>query len=156
MDDFLKLLLGAGKLGLLLTLIIVSLVTVFEVLRYVAVFRRAGKALDPLMIGLGLSTTTIIPLFTGIFLGISYGAGITIRVMQEKKIPRRELFLLGLFLCACHGVIEDTLIFVVLGGNGWVLFGARLLLAVTITALLARFWRQRAEPAADREPPVSH
>jgi Fe2+ transport system protein B len=107
------------------------------------------------MAGLGLSSTTIIPLFTGMFLGISYGAGITIRVMQEKKIPRRELFLLGLFLCACHGVIEDTLIFVVLGGNGWVLFGARLLLAVTITVLLARLWKQREEPAADLEPPPS-
>ena len=90
MDEFIALLLGAGKLGLLLTLIIVSLVTAFEVLRYVAIFRRAGRALDPLMAGLGLSTTTIIPLFTGMFLGISYGAGITIRVMQEKKIPRRE------------------------------------------------------------------
>ena len=153
MNEFIAALLGAGKLGLQLTLIIVSLVTLFEVLRYAAIFRRAGRALDPLMSGLGLSSTSIIPLFTGMFLGISYGAGITLRVMQERKIPRRELFLLGLFLCACHGVIEDTLIFVVLGGNGWVLLGVRLLLAVTITALLARFWSRRRESPCLQDAP---
>jgi hypothetical protein len=136
---------GALKLALKLLLIIVPLVTIFEVLRYLPVFRRAGKMVDPLMRGMGLTREAAVPLFTGIFLGIAYGAGIIIRVAQEKALPRRELFLMGLFLATCHAVVEDTLIFAVIGGNAWIMLGVRIVIAVTLTALLGRVWKLRAE-----------
>jgi hypothetical protein len=145
MEVFLVALWGALKLAGKLLLIVVPLVTLFEVLRYLPVFRRAGNAIDPLMRGMGLTRDAAIPLFTGIFLGIAYGAGIIIRVAQEKNLPRRQLFLIGLFLATCHAVVEDTLIFVVLGANGWIILGLRLLLAVALTALLARLWRQQED-----------
>lgn len=50
----------------------------------------------------------------------------------------------GLFLATCHAVIEDVLIFVVLGGDAVVMLGLRLLLAILLTSLLARQWRQQA------------
>ncbi len=134
---------GAAKLALKLLLIVVPLVTLFEVLRYFPVFRRIGAAVDPLMRGMGLSREAAVPLFTGIFLGIAYGAGIIIRVAQEKRLPRRELFLMGLFLATCHAVVEDTLVFVVIGGNGWLMLGIRVVLAVALTGLLARMWKRR-------------
>ena len=90
-----------------------------------------------------------VPLFTGIFLGIAYGAGIIIRVAQEKRLPKRELFLMGLFLATCHAVVEDTLIFAVIGGSLPVMLGVRLLLALLLTGLSARLWR---EPGAGRVP----
>lgn len=138
-------LLGATKLSLKLILIVVPLVALFEVLRYLPLFRRAGGAVDPLMRGMGLSREAAVPLFTGIFLGIAYGAGIIIRSAQEKALPKRQLFLMGLFLATCHAVVEDTLIFVVIGGNGWIMLGVRILIAVGLTALLARLWRQPPE-----------
>jgi hypothetical protein len=136
---------GALLLGGKLALIIVPVVVVFEVLRHMPVFSRAGNAVEPLMRGMGLTRNAAVPLFTGIFLGIAYGAGIIIRVSREKKLPKRELFLIGLFIATCHAVIEDILIFVAIGGNGWVMLGVRVLLAVVITALLARLWQQRSE-----------
>lgn len=142
-------LLGAGKLALKLLLIIVPLVTLFEVFRYLPVFRRVGDAVEPLMRGMGLGREAAVPLFTGIFLGIAYGAGIIIRVAQQKRLPRRELFLMGLFLATCHAVVEDTLIFVVIGGDAWLILGIRIVLAVLLTAALARLWRKRTP--ADRE-----
>lgn len=142
-------LLGAMKLAGKLVLIIVPLVTLFELLRHLPVFRRAGEGVDPLMRGIGLTREAALPLFTGIFLGIAYGAGILIRVAQEKRLPPRELFLMGLFLATCHAVVEDTLIFVVIGGSGTVMLGVRLVMAVCLTALLARLWRTgRGTPAA--------
>lgn len=131
---------GAVLLAIKLTLIIVPLVVLFELLRYMPIFRRAGRFSDPVMRGMGLSPQAALPLFTGIFLGIAYGAGIIIRVTQEKRLPSAELFLMGLFLGTCHAVVEDTLIFVAIGGNGWEMLGIRLLLAVVITAGLARWW----------------
>ena len=143
MEALLTALLGALKLSGKLLLIIVPLVTIFEVLRHIPLFRRAGKAVDPLMRGMGLTRDAAVPLFTGIFLGIAYGAGIIIRVAQEKQLPRRQLFLMGLFLATCHAVVEDTLIFVVIGGNGWIMLGVRVLIAAGLTALLAYLWRRQ-------------
>lgn len=148
MEPLLAALIGALQLSGKLVLIVVPLVTLFEVLRYLPVFRRAGRALDPLMRGLGLTREAAVPLFTGIFLGIAYGAGIIIRVAQEKNLPRRQLFLMGLFLATCHAVVEDTLIFVVIGGNGWVMLGVRLVIAFGLTALLAYLWRRSSPVTA--------
>ncbi len=134
-------LVGAVKLSLKLILIIVPMVTIFEVLRYLPVFRRAGNLVEPAMRGVGLTRDAAVPLFTGIFLGIAYGAGIIIRVAQQKGLPARELFLMGLFLATCHSVVEDILIFVVIGGNGFVILGVRLLLAALLTGLMARLWK---------------
>lgn len=145
MEALLSALLGALKLSGKLVLIVVPLVTLFEVLRHAPFFRRAGRAVDPLMRGMGLSREAAVPLFTGIFLGIAYGAGIIIRVAQEKRLPPRELFLMGLFLATCHAVVEDTLIFVVVGGNGWVMLGLRIVIAFGLTTLLARLWGRRGD-----------
>jgi hypothetical protein len=134
-------LIGAMKLSVKLILIIVPLVTVFEVLRHLPVFRRAGNLVEPAMKGVGLNRDAAVPLFTGIFLGIAYGAGIIIQVARQKGLPARELFLMGLFLATCHSVIEDILIFVVIGGNGLVILGVRLGLAALLTALTARLWK---------------
>ncbi|GAB4370736.1 MAG: nucleoside recognition domain-containing protein [Deltaproteobacteria bacterium] len=141
-------LLGAAGLSGKLVLIIVPLVTLFEILRHHPAFRKAGAAVDPLMRGVGLTRDAAVPLFTGIFLGIAYGAGIIIRVAQEKRLPKRELFLMGLFLATCHAVVEDTLIFAVIGGSFPVMLGFRLLLALLLTGMLARLWKERGPGGA--------
>jgi hypothetical protein len=151
MELLLDSLLAACQLGLKLVLIIVPLVTIFELLRYLSFFRRVGKGVEPLMKGMGLSRSAAAPLFTGIFLGIAYGAGIIIRVARQNNLSRREVFLVGLFLATCHAVIEDTLIFVVIGGNFWIMLGVRLVLAVFLTALLAWLW-----PRPDQTVPAGH
>lgn len=143
---------GAILLAAKLTLIIIPLVVLFELLRYLPVFRRAGRFSDPIMSRMGLTPQAALPLFTGIFLGIAYGAGIIIRVTQEKRLAPAELFLMGLFLGTCHAVVEDTLIFVAIGGNGWEMLGIRLILAISITAGLARLWlRPRKKADQNRQ-----
>ncbi len=135
-------LLGGVKLSGKLVLIIVPLVALFELLRYLPVFRKAGRAVDPAMRGMGLTSDAAVPLFTGIFLGIAYGAGIIIRVAQEKKLPPRDLFLMGLFLATCHAVVEDTIVFGAIGGSMTAIFGIRFALAFALTAMLGRFWKR--------------
>jgi len=132
-----------------LVIIVVPLVAVFEVLRHVNVFRNMGVRTEPVMRCLGLGRSAVLPLFTGIFLGIAYGAGIIIRAAATGQMDRRELFLTGLFLATCHAVIEDVLIFVVLGGDAIVMLGLRLLLALLLTVLLARLWRQPESSGVD-------
>jgi hypothetical protein len=135
-------LLGALRLSGKLILIIVPLVAGFELLRHLPVFRKAGRAVDPAMRGMGLSADSAVPLFTGIFLGIAYGAGIIIKVAHEKGLPKRDLFLMGLFLATCHAVVEDTLVFGAIGGSMAAIFGIRTVLAVALTAALGRLWKR--------------
>lgn len=141
MTIFLDACLGALLLCAKLIIIVVPLVVIFEVLRYARVFRDLGSRTEPVMRGLGLGRSAVLPLFTGIFLGIAYGAGIIIRSTAAGQMSRRELFLTGLFLATCHAVVEDVLIFVVLGGDAVMMLGLRLALAILLTGLLARLWK---------------
>ena len=58
---------------------------------------------------------------------------------------KRELFLTGLLLATCYAVIADVLIFVVLGGDGFVMLGLRLALAILLTCLPAWLWKPQQD-----------
>lgn len=87
---------------------------------------------------MGITRPGLLPLITGVVIGLTYGAGVIIHSIRHYKISRREVFLILLFLSVCHAIFEDTLIFVVIGANGLVLVVARLILAVFFTYLAYR------------------
>jgi hypothetical protein len=86
----------------------------------------------------GISGNGLIPFLTGIVIGLTYGAGVIIHSIRSTDIGKREAFLILLYLSLCHAVIEDTLIFVVIGANGIVLLLARFFLATLSTYLVHR------------------
>ncbi len=124
-------LLGALKLSLRLLVIVVPLLLVFELIRALPFWKRFGglNERQGWADRVGLSPHTLVPLFTGIFLGIVYGAGVIIKISREKALGKPDMWLMGLFLATCHAVVEDTLIFVVVGGMGWWIIIPRILLA---------------------------
>jgi len=54
-------------------------------------------------------------------------------------MDKREAFLIMLFLSICHAIIEDTLIFVVIGANGIILVAIRFFLAFIFTYFAYRW-----------------
>ncbi len=87
---------------------------------------------------LGISGDGLIPLFTGIVVGLTYGAGVIVHSVGQSGFNKKEAFLVLLFLSICHAIIEDTLIFVVIGANGFILVSVRFLLAILLTFLAQR------------------
>jgi hypothetical protein len=87
---------------------------------------------------LGISHNGLIPLVTGIIIGLTYGAGVIIHSIRTSNISKREAFLILLFLSVCHAIIEDTLIFVVIGANIFVLVAFRFALAIALTWMVKR------------------
>ena len=85
---------------------------------------------------LGITHNGLVPLITVIIIGLTYGAGIIIYSIRTSNINKREAFLILLFLSVCHAMIEDTLIFVVIGANGFVLIGFRFAFAIILTYLM--------------------
>lgn len=78
----------------------------------------------------------------GLTFGLAFGAGVILEQVREQEFTKREVTLMILFLCACHAVIEDTLIFIPLGINVLPLLVIRLLVAVVLTLLISRMWRE--------------
>lgn len=130
-------LLVALKSSLILTVtllcIILPLSIGYELLKE-RVSRMSGKNRSLL----GVSVQGLLPLVTGVIIGLTYGAGIIVHSIQTSRVHRNEAFLILLFLSVCHAIIEDTLIFVVIGAKGLILVAFRLVLAIGLTYLLSK------------------
>ncbi len=117
--------------------VVLGLTVAFEILRtrpWIRRFTPAARGLGVLGLGRGAAAS----LAAGVVLGIVYGAGVMIPDVRSGRVPPRQAFLLALFLCTCHAVIEDTLLFAVLGGRAFWILVPRLALALVLTSVLAR------------------
>jgi len=90
---------------------------------------RAAGFLQPVMQRLKLSNNAAYPLLAGLFLGIVFGSGVIISFAKDGSLTKRDLMLVLVFLGICHSIVEDTVVFIALGANWWVLIGARIFLA---------------------------
>jgi len=131
-----------------IALIIFPLTVGYQVLRDNRWLRRRAAPWRVAVRRLGLGEASVVPLAAGLVLGIVYGAGVLIEEARAGAMSRREVFLLALFLCTCHAVIEDTLLFVVMGADPLWVLGPRIALAVGATAGLAKLLPARA-PSPD-------
>lgn len=131
---------GALYLSIKLTIIIVSLTIIYEIYEHSKLYELTKKMADKPLNHIGISTNASITMIVGLFLGITYGAGILIKNASEGKMSYKDIILSTLFLSVCHAVIEDTLIFVAVGANGIVMLLTRTVLALGIILALNRFW----------------
>lgn len=82
-------------------------------------------------------------LTVGIFLGITYGAGMLISEVEKGSISKNDIFFIGTFLLICHAVIEDTLLFVIFGADFTMAVVIRTVAAIVITYFLLFFYKRR-------------
>lgn len=137
---------GLVRTVTLLLVIVIPLSVTVEVVKARGVFNkdaRRGKWGRHLSRLLGVSEQAIMSLTAGFFLGLAYGAGLILQYSEDGELSHRDRVLIVLFLVACHAVVEDTLIFLPLGVNPLFLFVSRFVLAVILTAAVARLWPVR-------------
>lgn len=108
-------------------------------LKFLDVFTRW---MQPVTKTLGLSPNTATALSAGLLFGLAYGAGLIIQAVKEDHLQKRDIYLLFIFLVACHAVIEDTLIFIPLGIPVWPLLVIRLVIAAILTIMIALLWKR--------------
>jgi len=124
-----EILTNSVRITLLLTAIIIPLMLGLALLKDSRLLDRAAGFLQPVMQRLKLSNNAAYPLLAGLFLGIVFGSGVIISFARGGSLTRRDLMLVLVFLGICHSIIEDTVVFIALGANWWVLVSARFLLA---------------------------
>lgn len=129
---------GLFGLALKIFLIVMPLIVFLEWARTQAWFARFIRASGIVFSPVGFRNEALFPLMTGILFGISYGAGVLIPQAQSGELPRKQVFLVALFLCLCHAIIEDTLLFVMLGANAWIVVLTRFIAAMVIVYAFSR------------------
>ena len=121
-----------------IAIVVIPLMFAMEVLKELKILDMVSNIFKPVMKFLGMSKESSFPLLVGLTLGLAYGAGVIIKSAKDGDLSKRDLYLLMIFLVTCHSVIEDTLIFVSMGANGWLLLGIRIPLAVILTIIVSK------------------
>jgi len=113
---------GAVVLALKIIVLITVLIMFMEWIKALPILQRSAQHVSK---GFTLAS--------GLILGITYGAGVLISEARSGHMSRMEIFVIATFLLICHAIIEDTLLFVMLGASGWVIVVARSFAAIVVT-----------------------
>jgi spore maturation protein SpmB len=88
-----------------------------EILKATGLMKLMMTALAPVLRLAGIKGEASHLTAIGLFLGISYGAGLLIREARSGAISPRQIFLSCVFMGFAHSVIEDTLLMLSLGAD---------------------------------------
>ena len=108
------------------------------------------------MAPLGMTDEIATPTLIGFLFGIAYGGGVIIRETARHGLPRRQVFLMSVFLSEVHAIFEDSLVVIAVGASAVWVVGFRLVWAAAVTALVstaaALLARRRGLAPARRDP----
>ncbi len=118
------------KLGINILLILLPLMIIFEILIYTKALDKLAKKMSFVSKWFEMSDKASFPLIVGYLIGLSYGAGVLYKYEEKKLISKEEFNKVSSSLCLCHAMIEDNMIFAVIGANYLVLLFVRLFLGI--------------------------
>ncbi len=129
-----------GSLSQLLAIakIVFPLMIFIEITKDLKLLDKISDIFQPVTSFFKLSGKASFPLLVGIVFGLTYGAGVIIQYVKEGHLNARELIIINTFLALCHALVEDTLLFMVVGASGTMLIITRLIIAIIVTAIVAR------------------
>lgn len=129
----------ATAFSLLLTFcIILALVVVLDIFDKLGITRRITTLITPALRFSGLNSQVAPVTTVGVLLGLSYGGALIIEESKRLQFSARTRFLALSWLSLSHSLIEDTLLLLALGSDIWVVLVGRVLVTLTVVALLAR------------------
>jgi hypothetical protein len=122
-------------------LIIMSLLTLLEILKTSGWIKYVIALLAPVLRFMGLERKLAFLWITAIFFGLAYGGSVIMEESRGGELSREELETLHLSIGINHSLLEDTLLLVALGLNAFWLYVPRLLMAAATVHLLNAWHR---------------
>ncbi len=132
-DNLKALLYGSIKNSIILSIQIILLITV---LIFIMDFIKTRQ----FVINSKKNVSKGFSILVGIFLGITYGAGILIDEVKSGNINKNDIFYIGTFLMICHSIIEDTLLFVIFGADFTLVIVIRTVAAIVLSYLFLNIY----------------
>ncbi len=127
---------GSFSLLLRVFVIVVPIMVVLELFEGSRPFRRLVRAWTRVMAPLGMTEEIATPTLVGFLFGIAYGSGVILRETRRRRLARRQVFLMSVFLSQAHAIVEDSLVTIAVGAAALWVVGFRLVWATAATALL--------------------
>jgi len=144
-----------GSLDSVLNLVVVAipLMIGIELIKHYKLVEKIAPYVAKPIHSLNLPDEGILPVVSGIFFGITMGAGVIIQASQEKILNRQQMTAVALSLCICHSVVEDHVLFWRVGLSTTIpMIFARLLLAFFITLAYVKLASLRKKKDSDAVP----
>lgn len=117
----------------LFVLIYVVIVVLFFVIQFIKDANLAGvisNVVGPLTKSIGIKKDNNLVLMLCYIIGLSYGFGLLKEEYENNKnFSKDQSFKVLLFVAISHAMIEDSLIFIFLGANAWVVVLGRTLMS---------------------------
>jgi hypothetical protein len=118
--------------------IIFCILLAMRILRSTGVLSLIERILAPVLPFFGMGREAAPITVVGMIMGIGYGGALIIRETSTGKMAKKEIFNSLAMMGLCHGLVEDTLLMVVLGGKlGGILWG-RILFSLIVIFILVR------------------
>jgi len=142
---------GLADTGVKMLLVLVAIFVLLELARRYGIMEKTLQAIGSVTRFIGLKPEAGMPWLAGNVFGIVFGAGVVIESVREGQLDSKQVTLVATFLALCHGLFEDTAIFMVLGANMFWILVPRIVLAVAVTWVLSKVLREdkdRGQPVA--------
>ncbi|HTW92026.1 MAG TPA: nucleoside recognition domain-containing protein [bacterium] len=128
--------------GLKMFLVLVGIFIILELGRRYGLMEKTLRAIGAATRFIGLKPEAGMPWLAGNVFGIVFGAGVVIETAREGQLDAKQITLVATFLALCHGLFEDTAIFLVLGANIFWILVPRIVLAVAVTWVLSKVLKE--------------
>lgn len=123
------------SLQIIIVLFLITLIyESFMLWKYSSVIKEKLKFIPN---SIGFSDNAFGAWIVGFFIGIAYGAGILFQFAKQHRLSHKDSCLITIFLCLAHAIIEDTMLFAVVGGNFFWIIAIRVLMAFLIVKVLS-------------------
>jgi len=131
--------------GIKMLLVLVAIFVILELGRRYGLLEKTLHVIGRATRFIGLRPESGMPWLAGNVFGIVFGAGVIVETAREGRLDSKQVTLVATFLALCHGLFEDTAIFMVLGANMFWILVPRIVLAVAVTWVLSKVLRTRSE-----------
>ena len=129
---------GLADTGIKMLLVLVGIFILLEWGKRYGILQKTLRAIGSVTRFIGLKPESGMPWLAGNVFGIVFGAGVIVETAREGQLDAKQVTLVATFLALCHGLFEDTAIFLVLGANMFWILVPRVVLAVAVTWLLSK------------------
>jgi hypothetical protein len=120
--------------------VVLALMTMMRLLKAAGFIDTFSRWLRPVMRWLGIHESVIPITVVGMTLGILYGGALMIEETRKNKIAAKDVFYAFCLMGICHSIIEDSLLMMTLGANGYVVFLYRPICALLTVFVIVRLF----------------
>ncbi|MGQ9678041.1 MAG: nucleoside recognition domain-containing protein [bacterium] len=123
-------------------LVLLGIFILLELARSYGVLGKVLSVVKRAIGFMGYNEAAAMPWLAGNVFGLVFGAGLIVESVKDSGLTPKQVTLVAQFLALCHGLFEDTAIFLVLGASLFWIVVPRIVAAVSVTWVLNRLLKE--------------